>query len=141
MAMTQPDKVRQRREPARQKPSRTPPLRVVRQTELVRRAARKRVRRTLVFAGFLAAMAIFGTIAARGVLAERQLELDKLSTQLSSAQAEHQKLDSKLANLESPSRIVNSAENNLGMTTPSNVTYIHPANSNVSASTTTSPNK
>ncbi len=88
----------------------------------------------IVTLGLLLGFAIFATVAARGVLDQRQMKLNSISLTLTSEQSQHKDLEATLAKLESPSRIVGIAQNQLGMSPPSTIIYISQPNTGPSTS-------
>ena len=120
--------------PARPRPRPTPPvkraparpeLRVVREEEL-REAERARLVRQLVVAGaVIAALCLFGVVVFHVLLTQNQFRLDKLQEQSLERQAEYDRLRLQVAELESPDRIIASAQA-LGMVSPPKVTYLAP---------------
>ncbi|MGH9103765.1 MAG: hypothetical protein ACRDYD_12405 [Acidimicrobiales bacterium] len=65
-------------------------------------------------------------VVAQGFLAQQQLRLDRLGSQVSSASAHERVLRLEVAQLAAPSRIVSVAEQRLGMVVPSSTTYLAP---------------
>jgi hypothetical protein len=60
------------------------------------------------------------------VLAQRQIELNRLSSTLTTDTARYQNFRLRVAELESPQRIISVAEGQLGMRPPASVTYVSP---------------
>jgi cell division protein FtsL len=116
-------------------PARRPDLRVVR--EPAGRQGRAKViglvATGLVFAG-LFALAIVHTL-----LVQHQLQLDTLQHQVDDARQEYQKLRLQVAVLESPQRIVDTAESRLGMVPSGDVVYLTPSQPQASPRTAASP--
>jgi cell division protein FtsL len=104
-------------------PSRRPRLAVV---------EAKKSRRIFIFKvaiiSIAAVAAIFSVVIAEGVIAQRQMEIDSLSSQIANEQIVHQQLSAQVANLEAPNRIENYAQNKLNMVSPTNIIYVNPAN-------------
>lgn len=61
------------------------------------------------------------------VMAQRQFRLDSLSARVATQQASYSRLRLQVAQLESPQRIIATAEGTLGMRQPASVTYLSPA--------------
>lgn len=101
-----------------------------RHLEVVRRpvrsqAARRRRARVLVAAAIGAlATVMFGLVYLHVVLAQRQIELDRMGTSLAAAQSRYQALRLQVAQLESPQQIISAAEGRLGMRPPASITYV-----------------
>ena len=109
--------------PGSRPPPRTaPPLRVVR--PVPRRRRRARLVTVLVFMAVL--VSLFGLVASHVMLTQGQFRLDTLRTRTASEQARYERLRLKVAELESPSRIVATAQERLGMVPPPSVTYLSP---------------
>ena len=115
--------------PARPAPAplRRPPLRVVGPRELGPRARRRRVRLVTVGAGALVSALLFGLVAFHVLIAQSQLQLGRMETQTSDAQARYDRLRLQVAQLSSPARIVAAAQERLGMVPPPGITYLSPA--------------
>ena len=77
----------------------------------------------------LLAAGLFATLlavaVAHAVLVEGQVRLDELDAQLVAEQARYQELRTEVAQLESPDRIVQAA-NEMGMVTPDDLQYLTP---------------
>ncbi len=102
-----------------------PPLRVV--SDPVRLRARRRRSRALVISiGVFIAVGMFVIVGAQVVLTQRQIRLDNMGQSLSLAQVTNDQLQLRVANLESPSRIVSEAESQLHMILPTSVVYLTP---------------
>ena len=104
-------------------------LRVVAPSE---RARRRRV--TPAMAVLLSA-ALFATLlalaVAHTVLVEGQVHLDHLDSQLVEEQARYQELRTRVAELQSPTRIVHAAQD-MGMVSPDDLKYLQPPAPDVS---------
>ena len=100
-----------------------PPLRVVGPAPR-RRRRRGRLVTVLVSAAVL--VSLFGLVASHVMLTQGQFRLDTLRTRTASEQARYERLRLKVAELESPSRIVATAQERLGMVPPHSVTYLSP---------------
>jgi hypothetical protein len=68
---------------------------------------------------------VFGLVFVHVVLAQTQLRLDQLNTRAAAAQVTYEQLRLKVAQLESPARIVSEATAR-GMVAPPGVTYLMP---------------
>lgn len=99
-----------------------PPLRVVR--PVPRRRRRRRLVTLFVSVGVL--VSLFGLVAAHVMLTQGQFRLDALQARTATEQARYERLRLKVAELESPSRIVATAQERLGMVPPPSVTYLSP---------------
>lgn len=73
----------------------------------------------------------FGVAASQVFVAQNQDHLDKLNTEARAAQARYEQLRFRVAELESPERVVTEAQNRLGMIEPAHVTYVTPPVSSV----------
>ena len=104
-------------------PPRPPHLRVVDPRE-----ARDRRRIRLVTGVLVAAacLGLFAIVALRVLLAQGQVEVDRLEAAIEVAQARQQDLRLTVAELEAPAQIVGAARQRLGMVTPVTVTYLAP---------------
>lgn len=71
-------------------------------------------------------VSLFGLVASHVMLTQGQFRLDTLRTRTASEQARYERLRLKVAELESPSRIVATAQERLGMVPPPSVTYLSP---------------
>jgi cell division protein FtsL len=109
----------------RPQPAQRAPLRIVAPPDPEAGARRRR----RVVAGALAGLAcagLFAIVGVRVLLAQGQGPVDKLESEVTSAQAENQRLRLDVARLESPARIVNEAQTHLGMVPPAAVVYLPP---------------
>ena len=104
-------------------------LRVVAPSDRVRR------RRLTPGTAVLLTAALFATLLALAVshtvLVQGQVRLDDLDGQLVEEQARYQELRTEVANLESPTRIVQAATD-MGMVTPDDLQYLQPPAPDVS---------
>jgi cell division protein FtsL len=80
----------------------------------------------LISAGALVALLMFAVVAFHVVLTQRQFRLDSMQQELSQAQIDHAELTLKVAELESPARIVSVAMHRLHMVNPPRVVYLVP---------------
>ncbi len=106
------------------------PGRVERPNHLRVVAPAERVRRRLTpTAAVLLTAALFATLLAvaiaQTVLVQGQVRLDSLDAQLTEEQARYQELRTTVAELESPTRIVDAAHQQ-GMVTPDDLIYLQP---------------
>ena len=86
-------------------------------------------RRARLLTGALAAAAcagLFAIVALRVLLAQGQVEIDRLEASIEAAQAVGQDLRVTVAELEAPAQVVGAARQRLGMVTPPAVTYLSP---------------
>ena len=74
----------------------------------------------------LACAGLFAIVALRVLLAQGQVEIDRLEASIEAAQATQQDLRLTVAGLEAPAQIVAAARQRLGMVTPLTVTYLNP---------------
>jgi cell division protein FtsL len=90
-------------------------------------AAPQRRARLLTGALLAAACAgLFAIVALRVLLAQGQVEVDRLESGIEAAQAAQQDLRLTVAEREAPAHIVAAARQRLGMITPPSVTYLNP---------------
>lgn len=91
-------------------------------------AQRRRRARALVMASIgAAAMIGLALVYFHVVLAQRQFALDRLQSQVQSAQSTYQQQRLEVAQLGSPGQIIARAEGQLGMIQPDSVAYVAPA--------------
>jgi cell division protein FtsL len=108
----------------RPKPTSRPDhLRVVRPND--RRRARLSPGTAVVLTGMLFAL-LFAVAIAQTILVQGQVKLDKLDTQLTTEQADYQRLRRDVAELESPERVVAEAQAQ-GMVAPDDLLYLQPS--------------
>ena len=100
-------------------------LRVVPADYISARARRKRARRLVVLGGVAIAAALFGVVAFHVVLTQNQLDIQHLRAEADAASVKQQQLRLQVAQLESPERVVDAAQN-LGMVPPATVHYLSP---------------
>ena len=72
------------------------------------------------------AVVLFGVVAFHVVLSQGQFRLEKLQRQAEASQSQYERLRLQVAQLESPTRITNEAQNRLGMVHPEKVTAVAP---------------
>ena len=115
-----PEPLRRRAAPAA--PTR-PHLRLVGSAEPGERSTRV-LTGALVFAVFAG---LFAIVALRVMLAQGQVDIDRLTASVEAQQAVQQDLRLAVAELEAPAQVVAAARQRLGMITPATVTYLRPA--------------
>lgn len=71
-------------------------------------------------------VSLFGLVASHVMLTQGQFRLDTLRARTATEQDRYERLRLKVAELESPSRIVAAAQERLGMVSPPSVTYLSP---------------
>ncbi len=101
-----------------------PHLRVVGAGEPGERRSTRVLTGALVFAVFAG---LFAIVALRVMLAQGQVDIDRLTASVEAEQAVQQDLRLTVAELEAPAQVVAAARQRLGMTTPVTVTYLRPA--------------
>ena len=109
------------------RPAKRPPLRLVDDARLRAAHVQRRRRLVVVLAAVLAAGTLFLLAAFNAVLVTGQSHLDHLQGQVERAQAEYSANRLELAQLEAPDRIVEVAQQRLGMVPPQNVRYLTPS--------------
>jgi len=102
-------------------------LRVVESPRLTPLQRRRRARAFLLVAGGLAVLVAFGLVYLHVVLAQRQFELDRVTTQVRQQQVLYQRRRLEVAQLGSPQHVISTAEGRLGMRPPTSVDYLVPA--------------
>ena len=107
-------------------PATRPKLRVVTDARVQAADRRRRLKVKVVGAGVLAAVFLFLLAASHAVLVTGQGRLDQLESQVVESQARYSANRLKVAELESPARIVQAAQE-LGMVPPPGVTYLTPS--------------
>lgn len=114
--------------PARrpQAPAR-PRLRVVDDARLVAAHRRRRMRLVVTLAAVGATGCLFLLAAFNAMLVSGQGRLDRLEQQVAEAQSQYSANRLRVAELESPDRIVRVAQDRLGMVPPPDVTYLTPS--------------
>lgn len=101
-------------------------LRVVPRNELSLRARRRRTGLAMVGLALLVSAGLFAVVVAHVDLTQNQFRLDQLQAREAAQAAEQQRLRLQVAELQSPTRIVGTAEHKLGMVVPPSVTYLEP---------------
>lgn len=87
----------------------------------------RRITRLLTGALVVAVFAtLFAIVALRVLLAQGQVDVDRLTTAIEGEQTAQQDLRMTVAELESPGQIVATARQRLGMVTPATVIYLSP---------------
>ncbi|MDQ6839345.1 MAG: hypothetical protein M3137_13720 [Actinomycetota bacterium] len=86
-----------------------------------------RTRLLLCAAAIVAVVVAFSLVYLHVVMAQRQFRLDSLAAQVTKQQVSYSQLRLHVAQLESPQQIIATAEGQLGMRQPSNVTYLAPS--------------
>ena len=115
---------RVRTQPQRRAPVPAPP-----HLRLVDPGLTRERRMTRVVTGALVAFicaGLFAIVGLRVLLAQGQVEVDRLEESIEAAQATRQDLRLAVTELEAPAQIVASARQRLGMVTPVTVTYLTP---------------
>lgn len=103
------------------------PLRVVQPGELSPRVRRRRAGAVAVLAMIAVFGGLFGLAVCQAVMAQNQMRLDQLDREVADAQARYQRLRLRVAEMESPGRIVAAAQERLGMVPPDTVRYLSPS--------------
>jgi cell division protein FtsL len=99
------------------------------------RSARQGRRLLVTTCTFLTIVLAFGVAASQVFVAQNQARIDHVHAQLKAEQARYDRLRFKVAELESPERIVEVAHDRLGMIEPAKVTYVAPVASNAPVAT------
>lgn len=102
-----------------------PSLRLVDDPRLEVASRQRRARVLLVLAGVLVIGSLFGVVICHAMLVTGQGRLDGLEQEVAQEQTRHQSLRLKVAELESPGRIVEAAQG-FGMVSPAEITYLTP---------------
>ena len=132
MAVRAPDRRLALAEPSRRnhpagrgRPTR-PRLRVVPPNTLSPAARRRRARLLAVVLSASVVIGLLAIVALHALLSQNQLRLDDIDAKAAAQQARYERLRLEVAELESPSRIVATAQQRLGMVMPPTVTYLTP---------------
>lgn len=104
-----------------------PRLRVLSDEQLAARARRRRVRVALVLSSLLAVAGLFGIAVFHVLITQSQFRLEQLEARATQEQARYERLRLRVAELESPARVVAAAQERLGMVPPPGVRYLSPA--------------
>jgi hypothetical protein len=108
-------------------PQPRPRLRLVDDARVKAAHRRRRTRLVLVAAAILATGCLFALAAANAMLVSGQGRLDALELKVADAQSQYSANRLKVAQLQSPDRIVEAAQRRLGMVPPPGVTYLSPS--------------
>jgi cell division protein FtsL len=100
---------------------------VVRPGELSPKVRRRRAGAAAVVGLLLVFGGLFGLAVCQAIMAQNQMRLDRLDRDVADAQARYQRLRLRVAELESPGRIVAAAQERLGMVPPESVRYLSPS--------------
>lgn len=111
----------------RQAPQARPELRLVDGARLKASERRRRARLMVVAAATFATICLFLLAAFNALLVSGQGRIDRLERQVQEAQARYSTNRLRVAELESPDRIVRVAQERLGMVPPPGVTYLTPS--------------
>jgi hypothetical protein len=129
--------------PARLRPAAAPPDRLARVGAVLRSG--NLIGRVGTLTAIALFVAVFGVVVFQALLVQGQARLDHLNAQITNEQQTSKQLELRLAQLDSPSRIVTSARA-LGMIDAGDVVYLQPAATDdaraswtTSATTTTVP--
>jgi len=119
-----------RRSVAVPQPRRTPATRERRpQLRVVDAPASRRLSLTAITTLAVGAVfaVLFGLVVCHTLLLQNQQRLDRISADVTEAQAKYQSLRLQVAQLQSPQRIIDAATHKLGMVPPDGTTYLTPA--------------
>lgn len=108
-------------------PERRPRLRVVDDARLQAAARRRRMRVVFVVAGIGVAGMLLALAAFNAMLVSGQGRLDGLERRVAEAQSAYSTMRLRVAELEAPERIVQAAQQRLGMHLPDDVHYLTPS--------------
>ena len=103
-------------------------LAVVGTAALKRRRLRRRARLMVVGAVLIVVATLIVVAGGQALVAARQVNLDATQQALAQSVARNQNLQLSRANLESPARILEIAEQRYGMILPKTITYLAPVN-------------
>ncbi|MGO9558931.1 MAG: hypothetical protein ACLPQS_12895 [Acidimicrobiales bacterium] len=129
---TAPAAGRSRQGAAQPAKSARPALGVIDRRHVLDRARRRQARALCLLSGGILAGALTVAAAGHAMLAATQLHDDAVQSQLASATATEQNLLVQRAQLETPSRVLNLAEERFKMVAPTGVTYLQPVNPGMS---------
>jgi cell division protein FtsL len=107
-------------------PGRPAPLEVVPDGYRSPRSRRRRARLMTAIGVVVASAMLFGLAGVHVLLTEGQFRLQRLQRQSDDAQGQYVRLRLEVAQLESPQRIVATAQERLGMVPPTALTYLTP---------------
>lgn len=119
-----------RRSVAAPQPQRTPATRERRpQLRVVDEPAARRLSLTAITTLAVGAVfaVLFGLVVCHTLLLQNQQRLDRISADVTDAQAKYQSLRLQVAQLQAPQRIIDVATHKLGMVPPDGTTYLTPA--------------
>lgn len=102
------------------------PLLAVPDETLAAYRRRRRARLAVVLTSVFVGIGLFGLVVFNVLLTQNQFELDRLQARAAEKQARYEQLRLQVAQLESPSRIVATAQHRLGMVAPQGITYLLP---------------
>lgn len=125
---TRADEVRELRDASTPEPQRRPRVGVLRSADLKAHHKVQRARAMIVLSVMTVAGALMLVAAGQAVVVSQQLQLDNTQLQLQQATAQNTSLQIQRAVLDSPTRILQLAQNKLGMVAPTNVVYLIPVN-------------
>lgn len=114
--------------PPRSRSGRRPPLEVVgpARTRATRAGTLRRRRLVVCSAALVLGLCLLGIVASHAALAQGQFRLEELKSKAAAEQDRYQRLRLRVAELESPARVVAVAQERLGMVPPPEVTYLSP---------------
>ncbi len=116
------------------RPSQDARVRVVQPPKTRARSARQNRRLLVTLCTLLTVGLAFSVVAAQVFVAQNQDRLDHLNRRVTEQQARYDRLRYKVAELESPERVAQAAQDKLGMVEPGKVNYVAPPE-NATAST------
>jgi hypothetical protein len=118
-----------RPDPRRQDQPSRPDLRVVERAPRPGQRGRRRFRLAIAAGSAFFAAIVFGLVGLHVVLAQNQFRLDRLNASTATEETRYQRLRLEVDQLESPQRIVATAENKLHMVVAPGVSYLTPSRS------------
>ncbi len=127
-----------RRSVAVPQPRRTPATRERRpQLRVVDAPAARRLSLTAITTLAVGAVfaVLFGLVVCHTLLLQNQQRLDRISADVTDAQAKYQSLRLQVAQLQAPQRIIDVATHKLGMVPPDGTTYLTPAAGSAASNT------
>jgi hypothetical protein len=134
-----PSDVAGRAKPAKQSKPARPALGVVDRRDVLERARHRQARVLVLLSGLVIAGALGVVAVGHALVATDQLRADGLQAQQAAALATQQNRLLQRAQLETPSRILKTAEGPLKMVAPASVTYLPPVNPGESVAQAHSP--
>jgi cell division protein FtsL len=81
----------------------------------------------VIATGLFVVAVLFGLVGLHVMLAQNQFRLDRLNSRADAEQARFERLRLQVDQLESPQRIIATAQQKLGLVTPGSVTYLTPS--------------